>query len=303
MLCIMNSIQRLIDIIGRHSGSDGIHDTPLPGVSLLRSSTPTMPMSVVYEPTLCLVVQGRKQAVLGTTSYVYDVANYLVASVELPVMGSVIEASAECPYLCLRINLNMATLSDLALRHPLPNPNPSLHTSGLFLSSTTPELLDAASRLVALLDNPSDAEALAPIYLHEILYRLLTGSGSWVMRQMAYSNSRLNAIARSIVWLRENYGRECRIDDIATVAGMSRSTFHSHFKAVTCFSPLEFRARLRLQEGRRLMVAEGLDAATAGYRVGYESPSQFSREYGKLFGASPGRDAQRLRNEVLAPAH
>jgi AraC-like DNA-binding protein len=298
----MEKLARLADILARHTPGDGAFDTPLAGVSLLRTSTPTMPMPVVYEPTLCLVAQGRKQATLGSTAYVYDAANYLVASVDLPVMGSVIEASADKPYLCLRLNLDMTALSDLALRHPsdekLPDDSP-----GLSLNRTTPELLDAALRLAALLDTPADIDALAPLFTREILYRLLTGPGNGVVRQMARASSRLNAIARAIVWLRARYALECRIDDMADVAGMSRSTFHTHFKGVTSMSPLEFRTQLRMQEARRLMVAEGLDAASAGYRVGYESPSQFSRDYARLFGAPPARDASRLRSEAPAAAH
>lgn len=298
----MESIKQLAEILARHISDDGIQATALPGVSLLRSSTPTMPMPVLYEPTLCLVAQGRKQAVLGSSSYVYDTTSYLVASVDLPVMGRVIEATAEKPYLCLRIDLDMAVLSDLALRYPSRQPLVSPDSQGLLLGPTTSALIDAARRLLALLDTPDDADALAPLYLQEILYRLLTGPGSQAVRQMANADSRMNAIARSIVWLRGNYDRECRIDDMAGIAGMSRSTFHSHFKAVTCLSPLEFRTQLRIQEGRRLMVAEGLDAATAGFRVGYESPSQFSREYAKVFGAPPGKDAQRLRSAQVCHA-
>ncbi|WP_296947816.1 AraC family transcriptional regulator [uncultured Massilia sp.] len=298
----MEPLARLADIIARHAPGDGAHDTILPGVSLLRASAPTMPMPVVYEPTLCLVAQGRKQAVLGTTAYVYDAANYLVASVDLPVMGSVVQASAEAPYLCLRLNLDMAALGDLALRHPAAGPEPAADGPGLALNRTTPELLDAAVRLAALLDAPADAGALAPLVVREILYRLLTGPGNHVVRQMAQANSRLNAIARAIVWLRAHYADACRIDDMADVAGMSRSTFHAHFKAVTSMSPLEFRTQLRMQEARRLMVAAGMDAASAGYRVGYESPSQFSRDYARLFGAPPAKDASRLRAGGMALA-
>lgn len=303
MLGNMEALAHLAEIIGRHAPADGISDTPLAGVSLLRSATPTMPMPVVYEPTLCLVAQGRKQAVLGSSVYVYDAANFLVASVDLPVMGSVIEASVERPYLCLRLNLDMAALSDLALRFPCAEALPETQLAGITLNKTTPELLDAAVRLAALLDTPKDADALAPLIVREILYRLLTGPGNQAVRQMAQADSRLNAVARAIVWLRSRYTNDCRIDDMADVAGMSRSVFYTHFKAVTSMSPLEFRTQLRMQEARRLMVAEGLDAASAGYRVGYESPSQFSREYGRLFGLPPARDAMRMRADGLSPAH
>lgn len=294
----MGFLEKLVDLISRHSPTDGIHSTPIAGVSLVRSGAPTIPMPVVYEPTLCLIAQGRKQVVVGTTSYVYDAAKYLVASVDIPVTGSVIEASETAPYLCLVLDLDMTVLSDLVLRYPAPDGTSGLPAAGIELNDTTPELLDAAARLAALLDTPDDIEALAPLTIREILYRLLTSSGNGVVRQLAKADSRLSQIAKAIAWLRSHYSETCRIDDIADIAGMSRSTFHAHFKAVTSMSPLEFRSQLRLQEARRLMVAEALDAAGAGYRVGYESPSQFSRDYARMFGLSPARDASRLRSAV-----
>ena len=292
----MDSLQRLVDIIGRHVPGDGIHRTPIAGVSLIRARAPTMPMPVVYEPTLCLIAQGRKQATLGTTVYVYHPSKYLVASVDLPVMGSVIDATQELPYLCLMLDLDMAALSDLAIRHPVSDDRDAAPSSGIELHDTTPELLDAAARLAGLLDTPGDIDALSPLFIREILYRLLTGNGNGIVRQLATANSRLNQISRAIAWLRSHYNETFKIDDIADIAGMSRSTFHAHFKAVTTMSPLEFRSQLRLQEARRLMVAEALDAAGAGYRVGYESPSQFSRDYVRMFGLPPAKDAVRLRS-------
>ncbi len=294
----MGSLEKLIDIIRRHARTDGLHTTPVPGVSLVRSGAPTVPMPVVYEPTLCLIVQGRKQVAAGTLSYVYDASTYLVASVDMPVMGSVIEASEALPYLCLVLDLDMTILSELALRHPAISEPSDLPTAGIELNATTPELLDAAARLAGLLDAPHDIEALAPLIIREMLYRLLSESGNGIVRQLARADSRLRQIAKAIAWMREHYRQGCRIDDIAELAGMSRSTFHAHFKAVTSMSPLEFRSQLRLQEARRLMVAEAVDAAGAGYQVGYESPSQFSRDYVRLFGLPPARDASRLRSAV-----
>jgi len=296
----MSSLKKLIDIVSRHVPGDGIHDSPIPGVDLIRSSTPTMPMPVVYEPTLCLIAQGRKRVMLGTTAYVYDPARYLIASVDLPVMGSVIEASEAAPYLCLALDLDMTVLSDLALRHSLPDESDGAPDAGMALNGTTPELLDAMVRLVSLLDSPADIEALAPLVTREILYRLLVDPRNSIVRQLARADSRLSQIAKAISWLREHYGQACRIEDIADLAGMSRSTFHAHFKSVTSMSPLEFRSQLRLQEARRLMVAEAMDAAGAGFRVGYESPSQFSRDYVRMFGAPPAKDAGRLRKEAEA---
>ena len=296
-LCL-NSLSKLVDIVGRHVRDDGIYSTAIPGVSLIRSASPTMPMPVVYEPTLCLVAQGRKQAMLGTTAYVYDPAKYLIASVDLPVMGSVIEASEAVPYLCLALDLDTNVLNELALRHPLREKSVSAPPAGITLNDTTPELLDAAVRLAGLLDRPRDIEALAPLVIREMLYRLLTENGNSLIRQMAQADSRLNQIAKAIAWLRSHYNEACRIDELVEIAGMSRSSFHTHFKAITSMSPLEFRNQLRLQEARRLMVTEAVDAAEAGYAVGYESPSQFSRDYARLFGMPPAKDAWRLRTDM-----
>ncbi|GAA5235243.1 AraC family transcriptional regulator [Verticiella sediminum] len=294
----MNKLDTLVDLIGRHAPADGTHETPLPGVKLIRASSPTMPMPVIYAPTLCLVAQGTKQAALGTTAYRYDPAHYLVASVELPVMGSVIEASAARPYLCLQLDLDSAELSDLAIRYPAPAKDEPASPAGLTLNRTTPPLLDAAIRLVGLLDTPHDIDALAPLTIREILYRLLTGTGSGVIRRMAQADSRLNRIARAIVWIRAHFRGPCRIEDAADVAGMSRSTFHLHFKAVTSMSPIEFRTHLRMQEARRLLMSDAVDAASAGFQVGYESPSQFSRDYARIFGMPPARHASQTRRQI-----
>ncbi len=201
----MSPLETLIDIISRHMPCDGMQRTPIPGVSLVRSGTPTVPMPVVYEPTLCLIVQGRKRVMLGTTAYVYDAANYLVASVHLPVFGAVIEASEQVPYLCLVLDLDMAALSDLALRYPSADSIEGVPAAGIALNDTSPELLDAAARLASLLDKPGDIDALTPLVTREMLYRLLTGSGNGVIRQMAQADSRLNQIAKAIVWLRSHY--------------------------------------------------------------------------------------------------
>lgn len=291
----MDRLAAFVALLDRHAPSDGMHAVALPGVTLIRAASPTLPMPVIYQPTVCLVGQGVKQAHLGATSYRYDPQHYLIASVDLPVMGSVIQASPERPYLCLQLDLDMATLSELALAHPAaPAPAPA-PASGLSLNRTSPELLDAAVRLLALLDAPSDIDALAPLTVRELLYRLLQGPGGGILRHIAQADSRLNQIARAIAWIKTNFHQPCRIEQVAEVAGMSRSSFHQHFKAITTLSPLEFRTRLRLQEARRLMVGDALDAASAGFRVGYESPSQFSRDYVRVFGAPPAKDAGRLR--------
>lgn len=292
---LMNPITILTDVLRRHAPEDGTFASPLPSVKLIRCSTPTLPMPVVYEPTLCLIAQGRKQAMLGRTAYVYDPARYLLASVDLPIMGSVLEASAEKPYLCLQMDLDMAILGELALRFPQPGGTQERAAPGLMLHDTPPELLDSAVRLARLLDTPEDIEALAPLTVREILYRLLVGPSGPALRQMAQAGSRLSQISRAILWIRENFRDACPIEQAAEIAGMSRSSFHAHFKEVTSMSPLEFRTRLRLQEAQRLMVGDGLDAASAGFSVGYGSPSQFSRDYARMFGLPPARHAGSLR--------
>ncbi|MBU8538858.1 AraC family transcriptional regulator [Falsiroseomonas tokyonensis] len=294
----MNQLAVLTETLTRHAPADGTYPCALPGVSLLRSSTPTMPMPVVYEPTLCIVAQGRKRAVLGATTFIYDAASYLIASVDLPVMGSVIEASAERPYLCLRLDLDMTALGEFAIRYPATRTEAEGLAAGIALNRTTPALLDAATRLAGLLDTPDDIEALAPLFIREILYRLLTGDSSATIRQMARADSRLNQIARAIVWLKTHFREACPIGELAEMAGMSRSTFHAHFKAITSMSPLEFRTHLRMHEAQRLMVGDAVDAAGAGFSVGYGSPSQFSRDYTRIFGMPPARHADRLRNIV-----
>nr|WP_233349120.1 AraC family transcriptional regulator [Hyphomonas sp. CACIAM 19H1] len=291
----MSPIMILTDVLRRHAPEDGTFTSPLPGVKLIRSSTTTLPMPVVYEPTLCLIAQGRKRAMLGRTAYVYDPARYLLASVDLPIMGSVIEASADHPYLCLQIDLDMAILGELALRFPQAGGAQERTAPGLMLHDMSPDLLDSAVRLVRLLDTPDDIEALAPLTVREILYRLLIGPSGPALRQMAQAGSRLSQISRAILWIRENFRDACPIEQAAEIAGMSRSSFHAHFKEVTSMSPLEFRTRLRLQEAQRLMVGDGLDAASAGFNVGYGSPSQFSRDYARMFGLPPARHAGALR--------
>lgn len=293
----MDRLSTLVDLIGRHAPGDGAFSSPLPGVKLIRASAPTLPMPVIYEPTICIVAQGRKQAALGRTRYIYDPARYLTASINLPVMGSVIEASEAKPYLCLQLDLDVTELADLVLRHPPPAGASIGPAEGLALNDVSPALLDAAARLLSLLDTPDDRDALAPLVTREILYRLLTGPGGGVIRHMVQADSRLNQISRAILWIRARYRQPCRIEDAAEIAGMSRSTFHEHFRAITSMSPIAFRTQLRLQEARRLMVSEAADAASAGFAVGYDSPSQFSRDYARLFGAPPARDAERLRSE------
>ncbi|MGH6861576.1 MAG: AraC family transcriptional regulator N-terminal domain-containing protein [Phyllobacterium sp.] len=292
----MSSIDDLAVLIARHAPQDGTHATIVPPMTLIRYSKAMEPVHALYKPALCIVAQGRKQAMLGDCAYVYDPASYLVVAVDLHVIGTVLGASSDRPYLCLQFDLDLVALGDLMLSHPAHHTAPASGSMpGLALSEAEPGLIDAATRLVRLLDEPAGVAALAPLIEREILYRLMTGGQGRMLHHIASSESRLAQIGRAIGWIKRHYASSFGIDDLAGIANMSPSSFHEHFKLVTSMTPLQYRNQLRLQEARRLMVIEAHDAATAGFRVGYDSPSQFSRDYLRVFGASPARDATRLR--------
>ena len=289
----------LAAFIERFVPGDGMHATRIPRVVLVRTSRPSEPSHSLCEPVLCLLAQGRKRVLLGDEVTVYDALNYLVVSQDLPVAGQVVDATPDAPYLCLRIDLDPAQIAALMLDigRP-PEPMPAV-ARGLFTGQTSATLLDATLRLVRLLDTPQDIAALAPLAMREILYRLLSSEHGWRLAQIGTPDSHGQRITRAIAWLRERYRQPLRVDDMARAVHMSTSSLHHHFKAVTAMSPLQYQKHLRLQEARRLLWSEAVDAATAGHRVGYESPSQFSREYARLFGAPPVRDVRRLRHQAL----
>jgi AraC-like DNA-binding protein len=294
-------MDHLATLIARHTPGDGMFDTAVPGMALIRQARPTERIPVLHQPAVCIIAQGAKVVMLGGESYRYDGASHLVVSVDLPLTGQVTEASPERPYLCLRVDLEATLLMDLmAARPPAPGGEGS---RGVHLSRTTPELADAAARMVQLLDNPEHAAVLAPLIRREIHYWLLTGDQAGVVRQIGAPDSRLSHVTRAIAWIRDNYHRPFSIEALAREAGMSPSALHQHFKTVTAMSPLQYQKQIRLQEARRLMLSEACDAQGAGFQVGYDSPSQFSREYARLFGTPPARDAARLRAEgMLATA-
>ncbi|TGX54393.1 AraC family transcriptional regulator [Sphingomonas gei] len=289
----MEMIAELATRIAWHARNPGITGTAMPGVSLIRADRPTVPVPAVYEASLCLIAQGAKRVSLGDHSVIYDAAHYLLVSVDLPLVGHVTEASPDAPYLCCKIDLDQAVLADLVLADAAPLRSPDL--SALAVYPGDPELIDAACRLVKLLDRPETIPVLAPLIEREILYRLLTGPHGAMLRHIAAADSRLNQVTRAIARIRARFHEQLRIDEIAVEAGMSPSSLHAHFKAVTRMTPLEYQKQLRLQEARRLMLAEGVSAGAAGFAVGYDSQSQFSREYHRLFGAPPRRDIDRLQ--------
>lgn len=288
-----DDLARLID---RYAGADGVHATPLPRLQLIRASAPTEPMIAPYEPALCIVAQGEKQAILGAQTLRYDPAKFLVVSADVPVICHISKASAAAPYLCLKLDLDLAALSAMMLEFGVEPARGDAPGPALALSVATPEMIDAAGRLVALTGDPQAARALAPLAEREILYRLMTGEQGDKIRQIAVSDSKLAQVSRAIRWIKQHFNKPFSIETVAAEARMSPSALHQHFKAVTSMSPLQYQKRLRLQEARRLMLLESLDAASAGHRVGYESASQFSREYARAFGAPPMRDIERMRS-------
>ncbi|WP_271300989.1 AraC family transcriptional regulator [Sphingomonas sp. CV7422] len=293
----MDRIAELSALIDRHVVGTGICSTAMPHVSLIRADAPSTPTPAVYEASLCLIAQGSKRVSIGEHSVVYDAAHYLLVSVDLPLVGHVLDASPEQPYLCCKIDLDTAMLADLMASEGGGVARTELPVLGVYPGD--PDLIDAACRLVGLLDRPDTIRALAPLIEREILYRLLTGPHGPMLRHIATAGSHLNQVSRAIAAIRRRFDAPIRIDDVAAEAGMSSSSLHVHFKAITRMTPLEYQKQLRLQEARRLMLAEGATASTAGFAVGYESPSQFSREYRRLFGAPPRADIERLH---AAPA-
>jgi AraC-like DNA-binding protein len=274
--------------------------TAVPRVAISVGRHATHPIPSVYEPMLCVVLQGAKEVMIGERQLRYDPATYFIGALELPVSGCVIRASAEEPYLALALALDRGGLAELLSQLP-PGARPDAETAAFGVCPVTPQLLDACLRLLCLLDEPSAIPVLAPLLEREILYRLLQGPQGEVLRQIAGSNSRLSQVRQAIAWIRTHFDQPLRIEALAELAGMSPASFHRHFKAATAMSPLQYQKHLRLQEARKLLIGRR-DAARAAYAVGYESPSQFSREYARLFGASPARDALRLRGDGEAQA-
>jgi AraC-like DNA-binding protein len=286
----------LASMVQRHALQEGENVTCVPGLSLFRLSQPTsQPVHALHRPALCLIVQGAKHLMLADELYAYDASTYLVFTQDLPVMANVIQARDDAPYLCVALNFDPIELAQRALAWASVVPSKERSGRGLFVGSPHISLLDAVLRLVGLIDTPQDIAALAPLVVQEIVYRLLANDEGWRLAQLGHEGSHARRVAQAIAWLRERYAQPLRVDDLAQAARMSNSSLHHHFKAVTNMSPLQYQKRLRLYEARRLMVAGLADAATAGYRVGYESPSQFSREYSRLFGAPPARDLREMR--------
>jgi AraC-like DNA-binding protein len=282
------SLAELRTLIARHADRD------VPGLILSRTTEVTEPTAVLTGPVAAFVAQGAKRAVLGDRIYEYRAGQYLVVSVDLPVTGNFTEASPSVPFLGVGLLLDPAEVAALLLDADSRLRRAATHP-GIAVSDASPELVDALVRLLRLLDQPRDLPVLAPLLKKEIIWRLVTGPQGAMVRQIGLADSSLTHIARAIRWIREHHAERLRIDDLAQLCTMSATTFHRQFRAVTAMTPVQFQKRIRLHEARLLLVDRTHDVTTVSYLVGYESPSQFSREYRRQFGLPPGRDAERLR--------
>ncbi len=294
---IADRYRELAVLINCHTDGkgDGFHQTDIAPLEFGRESLTGTMLHGVSTPMLAIVVQGKKGAALGEEIYRYGEAQYLVVSVDQPISGFIIEATPDRPYLGFKLDLDPRELCEIIAIHPTAIADKKeTSVRGFFVSTADVSLLDCALRLTRLLDTPQDIPILAPMMIREIYYRLLIGEQSEAVRQIATSGSNMQRIATVIQSIKVDFTKPMRVADLAEQASMSPSSFHHHFKQVTSMSPLQYQKQLRLLEARRLMLAENYNAITAADRVGYESPSQFSREYARLFGAPPIQDVERL---------
>jgi AraC-like DNA-binding protein len=287
-------LEELAAAIGKAMGRSAELSNMVPGLALYQNTAPTAPNPCTYEPSLLIVPQGKKHVDLGKQSYVFGESTFLLTSIELPIVSRVCVASVEKPYLAFFLKLDMGIVRDV-LHTEEVRIAPSVGTRGMVLGEVTVELLAPCSRMVQLLDTPQDVPFFGKLLQREIIYRLLQGPQGGRLRSVATKEYQSYLTAKAVTWLRENFEKTLNVDELASMAGMSRSTLHHHFRGLTAMSPLQFQKQLRLRTAREKMLTEELDAASAAFAVGYESPSQFNREYKRFFGKPPMRDVQALR--------
>jgi AraC-like DNA-binding protein len=284
----MDQLHQLRALVERHS-KEGQTESAIPRLTFYIESDPTVVTYVVYQPVFCLILGGVKRTVLG--GHVFEIAagDYLAVSVDLPATGQVLES----PYVALTLTLDLATVADLITDMPEPI---SDRSEVVEVNRVGSEILDPILRLVRLLEAPRDLRVLAPLFEREVLWRILHTPSGPAVRQIALATSRLSQVNRAIRWLRTNYAEPVRIERLAAMAGMSPASFHRHFKVITAMTPLQYQKQIRLQTARARLIAQSGDVGGIGFSVGYDSPSQFSREYARMFGTSPGRDAAHFRD-------
>ncbi|ADE72665.1 AraC-like DNA-binding protein [Bacillus aryabhattai] len=286
-------------LIERLCKQDGVHPTTIPSLFLIRESIITEPISRVNEPSFCIILQGEKEVLLGEERFLYGPGHYIVASVDLPVTGQVIKASADSPYLAFKLEFTSSQVLEVLNGTDFKTGQGKNAKRAMYVSEIEPSLLNAVVRLASLLGTPKHIPVLAPLLKKEILYWILQGPHGEALEQMALEGSNASRIREVIDHIINNYEESFRIEELAEIANMSVSSLHRHFKDVTAMSPIQFQKRLRLQEARRLLLAESLDVADVAFRVGYESQSQFSREYSRMFGFPPRVDIKRMREHYV----
>ncbi len=287
-------LKKLAALIDQYAESDGVNETAIPGVFCFKASTTEQLTSTVYEPSLCVIAQGYKQGMLDKEVYRYGPSSYLIVSVDLPMVGQITEASKAEPYLCLKIRIDMQQLSELLIYigHPI---RMNATKRGIFVGQADEAFSESVLRLARLMDSPEEVPVLAQQMKRELYYRLLRSDYGDTVAQIALKGSNMQRIAAVIHKIQSSFHEPINMEEMAEYAGMSTSSFHTHFKSVTSMSPLQFQKHLRLVEARRIMLVDSLDASSAAYHVGYESPSQFNREYARMFGNPPGRDINFLK--------
>ncbi|MGX9995254.1 AraC family transcriptional regulator [Vibrio diabolicus] len=295
---LASAIEKLAKHIEKWANGSNQYDTEIPGLRFSRWATPTPPTSYTHNPSICLIAQGRKRVLLGEDSFVYDANHFLISSVDLPIIANIIEASEDKPYLGVIMELDLTEISQLIVDSELTFNQSKEAQKGIAVGELSEPLLDAFLRLIELLDEGQSIKILAPIIKREIFYRLLITEQGARLNQIVTAGSHSHQIAKAIDWLKNNFVKPLSVSELAAYSGMSKSAFYTHFRSMTSMTPLQFQKKLRLSEARRLMLTENLDAMATTFKVGYESPSQFSREYSRLFGAPPSKDIKSLRESM-----
>ncbi|WP_226421237.1 AraC family transcriptional regulator [Vibrio sp. E14] len=295
---LASAIEKLAKHIEKWANGANQYDTEIPGLRFSRWATPTPPTSYTHNPSICLIAQGRKRVLLGEDSFVYDANHFLISSVDLPIIANIIEASEDKPYLGVIMELDLTEISQLIVDSELTFNQSKEAQKGIAVGELSEPLLDAFLRLIELLDEGQSIKILAPIIKREIFYRLLITKQGARLNQIVTAGSHSHQIAKAIDWLKNNFVKPLSVSELSAYSGMSKSAFYTHFRSMTSMTPLQFQKKLRLSEARRLMLTENLDAMATTFKVGYESPSQFSREYSRLFGAPPSKDIKSLRESM-----
>ncbi len=299
------ALNELQSILIRHTPTTGTHTTAIPCLSIVRAEETSEPLVTVYKPSICVVAQGAKTAMLADETYRYDPYSFLITSVDLPIAGRISEASSSIPYLGLKLSFDTDVIMDVVqmMDHSARTDSETQETAtGITVNAMSPPIMDTVVRLLQLLDQPQDIPVLAPLMIRELVYRILQSQHGHVLYPFAVTDSYSYRIARTIQFIKQHYNEPLEMEQLARDVQLSSSAFHKHFKRITTMSPLQYQKTIRLQEAQRLMLTEAMPAADAAFAVGYESPSQFSREYARLYGKPPMQNIHDMRN-MLAEAN